>query len=71
MPKTASGNHQRKRSSITIPIASLGVLVGIDHLMSVGRAVTTFIGNAVATIAISRWEGELSRETLRKKLVTG
>jgi aerobic C4-dicarboxylate transport protein len=37
--------------------------------MSVGRAVTNFIGNAVATVAISRWEGELSRETLRKRLL--
>jgi aerobic C4-dicarboxylate transport protein len=39
--------------------------------MSVGRAMTNFIGNAVATVAISRWEGELSRETLRKRLTTG
>jgi aerobic C4-dicarboxylate transport protein len=37
--------------------------------MSIGRAVTNFIGNAVATVAISRWEGELSRETLRNRLL--
>lgn len=36
--------------------------------MSVERAVTNFIGNAVATVAISRWEGELSAEELREKL---
>lgn len=51
-----------------IPIASLGLLIGIDHFMSIGRAVTNFIGNAVATIAISRWEGELDRKTLRANL---
>ena len=51
------------------PIASPGLLVGIDHFMSVGRAVTNFIGNAVATVAISRWEGELDRETLRERLL--
>lgn len=51
-----------------IPITSLGFLVGIDHFMSIGRAVTNFIGNAVATVAISRWEGELSAETLRENL---
>lgn len=51
-----------------IPIASLGLLVGIDHFMSVGRATTNFIGNAVATVAISRWEGELSAEELRERL---
>ena len=53
-----------------IPIASLGLLVGIDHFMSVCRAVTNFIGNAVATVAISRWEGELDAETLRRNLQT-
>ena len=51
-----------------IPLASLGFLVGIDHFMSVCRAVTNFIGNAVATVAISRWEGELDAETLRENL---
>ncbi len=52
----------------SIPIASLGLIVGIDHFMSVGRAVTNFIGNAVATVAISRWEGELSAEKLRERI---
>jgi Na+/H+-dicarboxylate symporter len=26
--------------------------------MSLGRSVSNYIGNAVATVAISRWEGE-------------
>jgi aerobic C4-dicarboxylate transport protein len=39
--------------------------------MSVGRAVTNFIGNAMVTVAISRWEGELDRETISKRLATG
>lgn len=46
----------------------LRLLVGIDHFLSVGRAVTNFIGNAVATVTISRWEGELTAETLRENL---
>lgn len=54
-----------------IPIASLGFLVGIDHFMSLCRALTNFIGNAVATVAISRWEGELSAEELRRNLQAG
>jgi len=49
-----------------IPIASLGLLMGIDHFMSIGRALTNFIGNAVATVAISRWEGEVDPETLEE-----
>lgn len=30
------------------------MLVGIDHFMSLGRAATNFIGNAVANVAINR-----------------
>jgi len=51
-----------------IPLESLAILVGIDRFMSECRALTNFIGNGVATIAISRWEGEVSAETLRKNL---
>jgi len=39
--------------------------------MSVGNAVTDIIANVVETLAISRWEGELDRETLRNRLATG
>lgn len=49
----------------SIPIASLGLLLGIDRFMSECRALTNFIGNGVATVAISRWENEVSPEQLR------
>jgi aerobic C4-dicarboxylate transport protein len=52
----------------TIPIASLGLLIGIDRFMSECRAITNLIGNGVATVVISRWEGEVSAETLRANL---
>jgi Na+/H+-dicarboxylate symporter len=39
--------------------------------MSLGRSVSNYIGNAVPTVAISRWEGELHRETLRERLADG
>ena len=52
-----------------IPLASLALLVGIDRFMSECRAITNFIGNGVATIVISRWEGEVSAETLQKNLL--
>ena len=51
-----------------IPLESLAILVGIDRFMSECRALTNFIGNGVATIVISRWQGELSVETLQKNL---
>ena len=52
-----------------IPLASLALLVGIDRFMSECRALTNFIGNGVAAIVISRWEGEVSAETLQKNLL--
>ncbi len=51
-----------------IPIESLGILFGIDRFMSECRAITNFIGNGVATLVISRWEGEVSSEDLQRRL---
>ena len=51
-----------------IPMESLALLVGIDRFMSECRALTNFIGNGVATMAISRWEKEVTSETLRENL---
>ena len=47
-----------------IPITALAVLVGIDKFMSECRALTNLVGNGVATIVVSRWEGELDRDRL-------
>ncbi len=51
-----------------IPIESLGILFGIDRFMSECRAITNFIGNGVATLVISRWEGEVSSQDLQRRL---
>lgn len=51
-----------------IPIGALAVLVGIDKFMSECRALTNVIGNAVATVVISRWEGELDPQALQRAL---
>jgi aerobic C4-dicarboxylate transport protein len=51
-----------------IPLESLAILVGIDRFMSECRALTNLVGNGVATVAISRWEGELTAETLNANL---
>ncbi len=51
-----------------IPIESLALLLGIDRFMSECRALTNLVGNGVATVVVSRWEGEMSPEELRKNL---
>jgi aerobic C4-dicarboxylate transport protein len=48
-----------------IPIQSLAILLGIDKFMSECRALTNLVGNGVATIVISRWEGELDAGQLK------
>ena len=51
-----------------IPIGSVALLVGIDRFMSECRSLTNLIGNGVATLVVSRWEGSVSAETLRRRL---
>jgi len=51
-----------------VPIESLAILVGIDRFMSECRALTNLVGNGVATLVVSRWEGEVSSGTLRARL---
>jgi aerobic C4-dicarboxylate transport protein len=51
-----------------IPIASLALIVGIDRFMSECRALTNLIGNGVATIVISRWENEVTADTINRNL---
>jgi aerobic C4-dicarboxylate transport protein len=52
----------------TIPVAGLTLLVGVDRFMSEARAITNIIGNAVATMAVARWEGALDLEQVRRVL---
>ena len=52
----------------TIPVAGMALILGIDRFMSMFRALINMIGNGVATIVVSRWENEISRETLQRNL---
>ena len=55
----------------TVPIAGMALILGIDRFMSECRALTNFVGNAVATLVVARWEGELDREALHAALGSG
>ena len=46
----------------------IALVVGIDRMMSEGRALTNCIGNAVATLVVAKWEGELDEDRLRAVL---
>jgi aerobic C4-dicarboxylate transport protein len=49
----------------SVPVAGMALILGVDRFMSECRSLTNFVGNAVATIVISRWEGGVDPATLR------
>jgi aerobic C4-dicarboxylate transport protein len=53
----------------TIPVAGMVLILGIDKFMSECRALTNIIGNGVAAIVVSKWEGELDKERMRAELI--
>jgi aerobic C4-dicarboxylate transport protein len=55
----------------SIPVVGMALILGIDKFMSECRALTNFIGNAVATIVVARWEGALDTEQLSRTLNRG
>ena len=52
----------------TVPVAGLALILGIDRFMSECRSHTNFIGNAVATIVVARWDNALDRDRLNAAL---
>jgi len=54
----------------SIPLESLSLLVGIDRFMSECRSITNTIGNGVAAVVISRWEGEVTAQEIRERIET-
>ncbi len=52
----------------SIPVASVALVLGIHRLMSQGLTPTNFLGNAVATIVMAKWEGALDEDRLHRVL---
>jgi Na+/H+-dicarboxylate symporter len=42
-----------------LPEAGLLLVLGVDHLLDMGRSATNVVGNSVASVLVSRWEGQL------------
>lgn len=51
-----------------VPVAGMALILGVDRFMSECRSLTNFIGNAVATVVVSRWENALDSERLAAAL---
>ncbi len=51
-----------------IPVESIVLVLAIDRFMSEARAITNLFGNAVATIVVTKWEGQLDMARAREAL---
>jgi aerobic C4-dicarboxylate transport protein len=51
-----------------LPPEGLYLLFGVDRFMSEARAITNLIGNGVATICVSKWEGEFDRAKYQRAI---
>ena len=65
-------------TTFNYPIIGVAILLGIDHILDMGRTTINLIGNCVATVVVARWEGQfddtkmkhyISRESRRKALL--
>lgn len=61
----AFGGEFFSAEAIAVGIA---LVVGIDRIMSEGRALTNCIGNGVATMVIAKWQGERDEERFQAAL---
>ncbi|MFD4655300.1 cation:dicarboxylate symporter family transporter [Kitasatospora sp. NPDC058444] len=62
---TLAGGLQSHKPAL---VDGVGLIVGIDRFMSEARALTNFAGNAVATVLIGHWTGELDAERAQRVL---
>ncbi|MBI3504695.1 MAG: dicarboxylate/amino acid:cation symporter [Proteobacteria bacterium] len=51
-----------------VPIEGVALLLGVDRFMSEARAITNLIGNGVATLVVSRSEGQFDDEKMRSAM---
>ena len=45
-----------------LPEAGLLLIIGVDHLLDMGRSATNVVGNSVAAVIVSKWEKKLGTE---------
>jgi aerobic C4-dicarboxylate transport protein len=48
----------------TIPVAAVGLILGVHRLLSSAFVAVNILGNALATIVIAQWEGAVDRKLL-------
>jgi len=46
-----------------LPEAGLLLIIGVDHLLDMGRSATNVVGNSVAAVIVSRWERQFAADS--------
>ncbi|NVO15802.1 MAG: cation:dicarboxylase symporter family transporter [Rhodoplanes sp.] len=52
----------------TVPVAAVGIILGVHRLMSSAFVAVNILGNALATIVVANWEGAVDRAALDRAL---
>lgn len=55
-------------SSAGLPLEGLAFIAGIDRFMDMGRTALNVVGNALAALIISKWEGQYDEDKGKKYL---
>jgi proton glutamate symport protein len=48
--------------SVGIPLEGLAFIAGIDRILDMARTALNVVGNALAVLVISKWEGQFDTE---------
>jgi Na+/H+-dicarboxylate symporter len=54
-----------------IPVEGVGLILGIDQLLDMGRSATNVIGNGIATTVVCTWEKALGKPSPRSSTARG
>lgn len=53
--------------TVGIPLEGLAFIAGIDRLLDMARTVVNVVGNALATVVMSKWEGRFGDEAVKQE----
>ena len=52
----------------SVPVAGMALILGVDRFMSECRSLTNFIGNAVATVVVAKWDNAFDRDLFERAM---
>lgn len=52
--------------AFNLPMEGLFMIMGVDRILDMGRTSTNLVGNAIATLVVARWEGELPDDVIKQ-----